>query len=261
MDPVANTAAGVARVRELESARPDRIFEDPFAGMFVAAQTDLPPLPTNPNPQMVAMLRGLVIRTRFFDEMLVEAAETCGQIVLLGAGFDARAFRFRWPEGTRLFELDRLDMLSWKNSVLDQARAEPTCERITVPTDLSMDWPVALARAGHDAKAPTAWLAEGLLVYLDAPVVEGLLEQVTLRSPLGSRLGLSIGRSGRAAPTAALNKLWVSRAPADPKPWLRGHGWDPTFHARGELATRFGRPEWAYLEGSVLVDARRLPPE
>jgi methyltransferase (TIGR00027 family) len=261
MDPVASTALGVARVRAIESGRPDRLFEDSFAARFVAAGPDIEPSPTNLDPRMLAVVRHLVIRTRFFDEMLLDAADACRQIVVLGAGLDARAFRLPWPSGTRLFELDQPAMLSWKQRVLDTTGAEPTCERTLVPADLRTDWPSALAAAGHDAEAPTTWLAEGLLVYLAAPVVERLLEGLTARSPAGSRLGLTIRRTAGGAPTAALDEMWISTAPDDPHAWLRGHGWEPSFHRQGEVATRYGRAEWADLQGSGLVDARRLLPE
>ncbi|MGB9111298.1 MAG: SAM-dependent methyltransferase [Acidimicrobiales bacterium] len=261
MDPIATTALGVARVRAIESARPDRIFEDRLAAHFVAALPALPPVPTNPAPEMVALARYLVIRTRFFDEMLLDAANSCRQIVVLGAGLDARAFRFRWPEGTRLFELDQPEMLSWKQQVLDGVGVEPTCERIVVPADLRTDWPIQLAASGHDASEPTAWLAEGLLLYLTTSVVECILEDVALRSAVGSRFGLTTRRVGAMAPTTALDELWISSTPDDPETWLRGHGWEPTFHRPGVLASRYGRNEWSHLEGSGLVDARRLPTE
>lgn len=242
------------------SNRPDRI----ACSKTRSLACSLLPDPTSNHRQRIpivgAVVHHLVIRTRFFDEMLLDAAGTSHQIVLLGAGLDARAFRLPWPKATRLFELDQPDLLSWKQQVLEGAGAEPTCERIVVPADLRTDWPSALARAGHDDNAPTVWLAEGLLVYLAAPVVEQLLRELTARSPDGSRLGLTIRRTTTPAPTAALDELWISNAPEDAPAWLRGHGWEPRFHRQGEVAIRYGRNEWADMQGSGLVDARRLLP-
>jgi O-methyltransferase involved in polyketide biosynthesis len=100
-----------------------------------------------------------------------------------------------------------------------------------------------------------------LLVYLAPQVVEHLLRALTARSPTGSRLGLTMRRAARVAPTAALGELWISTTPDDPDAWLRAHGWEPGFHRTGDLARRYGRAEWADLQGSGLVDARRLVPE
>ena len=244
----------------MESLRPDRLFEDPLAAWFVAAEPDTEPRPTTPDPRRIALGRRLVIRTRFFDELLLSAAQTCPQVVILGAGLDARAFRLAWPRGTRVFELDQPDMLSWKQQLLDSSGVEPRCQRITVPTDLRTDWSAALGGAGHDPEVPTSWLAEGLLVYLPGPVVEQLLRDLTARSPAGSRLGLTVRLEANAAPTTALGQLWISTAPEDAPRWLRDHGWAPTFHRYGDLGSSYGRSEWADLKGSGLVEAERLTP-
>lgn len=48
-----------------------------------------------------------MIRTRFFDDYLVEATATgVRQVVLCAAGLDTRAFRLPWPAGVRLYEMD-----------------------------------------------------------------------------------------------------------------------------------------------------------
>jgi methyltransferase (TIGR00027 family) len=57
-----------------------------------------------------------------------------------------------------------------------------------VPIDLRYDWPAALREAGFDPSAPTAWLAEGLLMYLPADAQDGLFDRVTELSAPGSRV-------------------------------------------------------------------------
>ena len=259
MDAVAYTALGVAAVRAVESERPDCLFVDPLAANFIAARPEWQPPSEAAGPRMEAIVRHIVIRTRFFDEMLLDAVATCRQVVVLGAGLDARAFRLRWPEGTRLFELDQPELLSWKQERLDTTGAAPACERVTVATDLRADWPGALARAGHDVDEPTAWLAEGLFVYLAADVVERLVTYVSDRSAPNSRFGLTIRKATAVAPPGLLNEMWISRAPDDPQVWLRGHGWNPDFYPQADLAFRYGRSEWSGPGGSELIDAQRLP--
>jgi methyltransferase (TIGR00027 family) len=256
VEAIARTAFAVAAVRAAESTRPDRLFHDPFAATFLAAADTAPGAPDfdAPDPQRRAVMRGIVIRTRFFDELLTDAATTCPQIVILGAGLDARAFRLRWPAATRVFELDLPEVLEWKQHALDSVSARPTCQRVAVPADLRHDWAAALAAAGHRAAEPTVWLAEGLLAYLEATAVDDLLGAVSGHSAPGSRLGLTIRRASAIPP---LTELWISHFPDDPVTWLDDHGWQATLHHRGELAVSYGRREWSDLSSQYLVDAAR----
>ena len=117
IDAVGRTAIGVAYVRARESCRLDRLFADPFALAFVFAAgrdgvisrggstADL----TGRNDLTgrsgsaafgARMASHVVVRTRFYDDYLLEAsADGCRQVVLLAAGLDTRAFRLTWPDG------------------------------------------------------------------------------------------------------------------------------------------------------------------
>ncbi|WP_329343939.1 SAM-dependent methyltransferase [Streptomyces sp. NBC_00663] len=247
------TAVGVARVRALESEREDALFRDPLARAFAAAAGLWP---SSPSPgdeaarrRRLAVSFSIVIRTRFLDDLLWQAAASgVRQVVLLGAGMDSRAFRMEWPAGTRLFEVDTAAPLDFKASVLRQERAVARCERIPVAVDLREDWPGALAAAGHDPAAPTVWIAEGLLIYLPQDAVDLLLARVGARSAVGSWMGLTLGSRGvierfgaDAAPGSAAS-LWVSEMPDDPVAWLAGHGWEADSHTLRERAAAYGRP-------------------
>ncbi len=169
---VGRTAIGVAHVRAEESRRPDRLFHDPYAEAFVAAAPNTLPTEHEASHDLAAWgaewAVHATIRTRFFDDYLLAAgAAGCRQVVLLAAGLDTRALRLDWPEGTRVFELDLPDMLTFKERVLADHPSRPApapCERTTVAVDLRADWPAALTGAGFDPSQPTAWLAEGLLI-------------------------------------------------------------------------------------------------
>ena len=54
--------------------------------------------------------------------------------------------------------------------------------------DLRQDWPAALRAAGFNPAARTAWLAEGLLMYLPAEAQDRLFTQIGELSPAGSRV-------------------------------------------------------------------------
>ncbi|WP_328563908.1 class I SAM-dependent methyltransferase [Streptomyces coelicoflavus] len=248
------TAVGVARVRALESEREDALFRDPLAQAFATAGglwPSSPPLPDDEAARRhrLAVAFSIVVRTKFLDDLLKQAsASGVRQVVLLGAGMDSRAFRMAWPEGTRLFEVDTPAPLEFKASVLRQERAVARCERITVAVDLREDWPGTLAAAGHDASIPTAWIGEGLLIYLPEDAVELLLARIGEQSPSGSRMGLTLGSRGvierfaaSAVPGSAAS-MWVSEMPDDPVGWLAGHGWEASCHTLRERAVAYGRP-------------------
>ena len=237
------TGLTVAAVRARETARPDRLFADPLAATFAEAGGLDPDSP--PGGRRAVALRVWVVgRTVFLDELLADASQQgCRQVVLLGAGFDARAFRLPWPPGTRCFEVDTPDVLGPKDEVLAAAHAEPACERVVVPCDLRDDWPAALRAAGLDPARPTAWIAEGLLVYLSAADVDRLLASVTRLSAPGSWLGLTMTtREADGLADTRLATLRQSRAPDDPVGWLAGLGWAADVSDLREVLRAHGRP-------------------
>jgi methyltransferase (TIGR00027 family) len=245
---VGETGLAVAAIRAQETARPDRLFADPLAGAFVAA-SGWAPRPVTPGDQRAAALRlWVVARTVFLDELLASACEDgCRQVVLLGAGFDARVFRLSWPPGVRFFELDSADVLDSKAKVLTGQAARARCERVPVVCDLREDWPGALLAAGFAPGRPAVWIAEGLLVYLTAAECDALLADVTGLSAPGSRLGLTMagrpppGEQDQMPPTRMM-RLRRSAAPDDPVGWLAGHGWTAQLASARALLTSHGRP-------------------
>ncbi|MGH3544170.1 MAG: SAM-dependent methyltransferase, partial [Mycobacterium sp.] len=71
----------------------------------------------------------------------------------------------------------------------------PSADRHEVPMDLRQDWPAALRGQGFDPTAPTAWLAEGLLMYLPADAQDRLFAQITGLSAPGSRIAVETAAS------------------------------------------------------------------
>ena len=278
---VAGTGLAVAAIRARESARPDRLFDDPLAAAFAALRTAGTAPGSEPGaaagnepgtapgsepggPHAAALRAWVVARTVFLDEMLNEAcAAGIRQVVLLGAGFDARAFRLPWPPGVRCFELDTPDVLGVKEQVLAAQQARPGCERIPVPCDLRADWPAGLAAAGFDPGQPAAWIAEGLLVYLDPDAVDRLVHEVTRLSAPGSRAGLTFRNRVTGAGGGSLGPaLRRSAAPDDPAGWLAGHGWSATLASAREVLAAHGRvspsrPAQPGPPRALLVSARR----
>jgi methyltransferase (TIGR00027 family) len=234
---VGGTGLAVAVIRAQESARPDRLFDDPLAAAFAKLR---PPGAGQPGGPHTAALRAWVVaRTVFLDDLLISAcADGIRQVVLLGAGFDARAFRLPWPDGVRCFEVDTPDVLASKEQVVAARRARPGCTRLLVPADLRTDWPARLKAAGFDPARPTVWIAEGLLVYLDPDEVDRLAATVTRWSAPGSRLGLTFRNRAGGSLGPALRR---SAAPDDPVGWLAGHGWAATLSRPRDVLAAHGR--------------------
>lgn len=245
LPPVARTAVSAASQRAEEHRRPDRLFEDPYAQAFVVAAGG----ETHVSSALATLFYShLVVRTRFYDDYLRAAGRV--QVVLLAAGLDTRAFRLDWPAGTRLFELDMPEVLDFKEQVL--ARETPRCARTTVPTDLRADWANALCTAGFDSDVPTAWLAEGVMVYLSHDHAAGLLTTVSELSAPGSRLAFEhrtrddddgILAHARGLPGAeGLTALLKGGLAGNASEWLAGYGWRSRVQDRCALAAAYGRP-------------------
>lgn len=159
-DPLEATARWTAAARAIETARPDRLVDDPWAAALAGPQ-GLAWIEQRPEGSGLPM----VIRTRFFDDWLAGVAGGgIRQFVLVAAGLDTRAYRLSWPAGTTMFELDRPAVLEHKTMVLGAAEANPACARHTVAVDLSMDWTGALLSARLRRRPPIGLVARGVPV-------------------------------------------------------------------------------------------------
>ncbi len=195
---VGATATMVAAARAMATKDPRHLIDDPFAEPLVRA-VGIPffvdmldgRLDTSQwdggAERVAAMTAGMAMRTRFFDGYFVAAADAgVRQAVILASGLDSRAYRLAWPAGTVIYEVDQPAVIEFKTQTLAALGAQPTGEVRTVGVDLRDDWPTALRNAGFDPSAPTAWLAEGLLIYLPPQAQDRLLDTITGLSVPGS---------------------------------------------------------------------------
>lgn len=249
---VSATALTVAAARAIASAGADPAIDDAFAGLFVEASghVELPRRIEDASPTSRSFweqISGyLAARTRAFDAALVDAASGgVRQIVLVAAGLDARAFRVGWPVGTSIFEIDRAPVLDFKQRVLDAAAAEPRADRVTIASDVAHDWPAALADAGFESGAPTAWLVEGLLPYLPADLETSLVDRIDATSAPGSRAVLEFIRRPEETASLGTGATQISALfDAGPRPdtvgRLGSRGWAVRTEPVGDLVT------WAF---------------
>ncbi len=138
MDAVGSTGLLVAAIRAEESGRSDRLFSDPFADALAGAagQAALRRYRTASG----AAVPIIEVRTRWYDDALHSVLGSgIAQCVIVAAGMDTRAFRLAWPQGARVFEVDRPQVIAWKESALAGATTRAST-RVTIGADLSEDW-------------------------------------------------------------------------------------------------------------------------
>src|SRR5580693_210571 len=195
------TATMVAAGRALASNDPRGLIDDPFAEPLVRAvgvdfftkmmdgELDLAAIETVSPLRMQAMTDGMAARTKYFDDYFINATGTgVRQVVILASGLDSRAYRLPWPAATVVYEIDQPQVIEFKTTTLAGIGAEPAATRRTIPIDLRQDWPAALQAGGLDVTTPTAWLAEGLLIYLPPEAQDRLFDNITALSVPGSQL-------------------------------------------------------------------------
>ena len=273
---VGATAVMVAAARAAETDKDNPLIRDPYAKVLVAGagsgiwefmlDNEFVAKVADFDPEVAAIVEHMgsyqAVRTHFFDEFFTAAAGAgIRQIVILASGLDSRAYRLPWPAGTTVYELDQPKVLEYKAATLNQHGATPKAPRREVPIDLRFDWPKALREAGFDPSVPTAWLAEGLLMYLPADAQDRLFEQVTELSAAGSRISaetVGIHAADRrermrerferlAAQFGIDDTLDVGELTyedpdrADVAVWLDEHGWQSTAVTSQDEMRRLGR--------------------
>jgi methyltransferase (TIGR00027 family) len=255
------TALAVAAARAVDTAREDGLIQDPFARTFVEAANPPMPMPVRleeDSPHYVMwdqMSRFLGVRSKFFDEFLTGAlASGPGQVVILAAGLDSRAFRLDLPDGTTLFEIDQPGVLRFKDDVLEAQGAKPRCERRVIPVDLREDWATALLGEGFARETPTIWLIEGLLPYLPDDAAMALLGAVHGLSAHGSVIAVEhFGDVTAMLEDPEINKmsdefsidfrsLFFLHGPrTTPGDHLGPRGWQMLGETANTLSDRYGR--------------------
>jgi methyltransferase (TIGR00027 family) len=194
---VGATATMVAARRAL--AHREKLIDDPYAEPLVRAvrmdfmtrmlDGEISFEDVDPAFTVRLAAEGMAVRTRFFDQLFLDAAAAgVRQAVILAAGLDPRGYRLPWPDGTVVYEVDQPEVIEFKTTTLAGLGAKPTATRRVVAIDLREDWPKALVDNGFDPTQPTAWSAEGLLIYLPSDAQDKLFDNITALSAPGSRL-------------------------------------------------------------------------
>ena len=288
---VGATATMVATIRALASKMPDPLINDPFAAPLARAvgidfftkvldgDLSLADLSDDPKFNLGRSVDLIAVRTRFFDDFFTTAADAgIRQAVILASGLDSRAYRLPWPTGTVVYEIDVPGVMEFKSRTLSSLGAEPAADRRVVAVDLRDDWPAALRDNGFDATTqPTAWSAEGLLVYLPPEAQDRLFDAISALSASGSRLATEYHPDGAALAERSkivsrrwqegglnlnLSELMYHGERNAVTEYLTAHGWRVSTRTRAELfaAHRRQMPDddaSAALRNAIAVTAVR----
>lgn len=234
------TAQFVAAARALGALLPDeaQLADDPFgarvAGGAVTALAQwarrsprLRPLLRVAAAPMLPMIAYMQVRTRLIDDVVRSFAAAGGaQLVLLGAGFDARAARLGDVLGAaRVFEVDHPATQALK-------RARFGFLPVTfVPWDFERDAMAALgarlAALGHDGARPTLTIWEGVTMYLTEPAIADTVAAVRGWSAAarGSQLCFSYVERRQLERPKLTTRFIKAAVRVWGEPWR--FGWDP----------------------------------
>lgn len=147
----------------------------------------------------------LELRTRAIDEVV--SRTPAPQLVVLGAGLDARAFRLEALAGTVVFEIDHPSTQAYKRArVASLARTAREVRFVGVDFEVD-DLGERLESAGHDRALPTTWIWEGVTPYLTRPALDATLGVIAARSSEASVLVMTYGTPELGTVPRALRPL------------------------------------------------------
>jgi len=148
---------------------------------FIKFKTIRASVKNKSNKLTPGMYEYILARTAFFDTVFIDALnKNISQIVLLGAGYDTRAYRFaKLNNPTQIFELDMATTQNRKKKCLKKAQIDiPTPVRL-VPIDFNKEeLNNVLEKAGYECNEKALFIWEGVSYYLEPKSVDATLEFV-----------------------------------------------------------------------------------
>ena len=142
-----------------------------------------------------------LVRSKFIEENLLTPwcnTHPQSQIVLLGAGLDTRAYRFKPFQNNLhiIYEIDFPIVIDYKEKLMQKKK--PLCKIIRLSADLvDPDWSSHLMRNGFSNEIPTFWVLEGLVYYIERESVSSLLTKMAEISKVGSQIFIDIISASR----------------------------------------------------------------
>ncbi len=191
------TASGIAVARAVESDKPIgvRVCSDPYAARFL-------------NPWFYRFMRlfidsgyaewagpgvqgFLVARCRYIDDLLDDCLKAgLQQLVILGAGYDSRAYRFDLlKHGVQAYEVDHPATQQVKIKKVRQIFGELPAQVTFVGVDFNRETlEQRLLSSGFDEDKKSFFIWEGVVMYLTPEAVDGTLRFIRQHSAPGSQV-------------------------------------------------------------------------
>lgn len=199
--PGSKTAMGVLLARFAESRKPEgeRICYDPYAIHFISPAilewaACQPEEVSAMQKQREHLFPGLddsiVARVRFFDDFVKKSIdEGIQQLVILGAGYDSRAYRIDGLKKISVFEVDHPATQIMKKEKINKIFGSLPNHIVYIPCDLGTeDFGQRLFEMGYDRSKKTLFLMEGLLCYLRPAAVDRIFTFIARNSENDSKV-------------------------------------------------------------------------
>lgn len=195
---ISATAELVASHRAVESLKPagERICYDPYAIHFLKPETleiindpvKLRAINEMAGPVGQEMGTSLRVRVRYFDDFVKKSVDDgLKQLIILGAGYDTRAYRMDGLEKVKVFEVDQPDTQHFKKQKIREIFGSLPDHVIYVPVDLeTRTLGQSLSRKGYNSSKKTLFVLEGLIQYLSPGSVDETFSFIARNSPKGS---------------------------------------------------------------------------
>lgn len=224
-DRPSSTAQWTTLGRALELRREERIVTDVYAPVFLSDVSQVllqsldlvgPAFRQAERLTLVGLAASGLCRHRFIDEHLVTALPSVDQVLILGAGYDSRGYRFASEIGGRpVYEVD-LAPLSRRKAAVIAAHPELFEHASTRRVEIDFRTQSLQSRlAGTDfaVGAATFVVWEGVSMYLDASAVAGTLGALAELCGAGSVLAMDYWQTVRG-PGGYLPRRMAERAMA-----------------------------------------------
>jgi len=195
------TAETIAMVRVGESRRPEdeRICYDPYAIRFIS-QKVLEFATNNPEKYRAFLVQSerlvpgarnsIIARVRYFDDVVNSSiGDGLEQLVILGAGYDTRAYRIEGLKNVRIFEVDQRATQKIKVEKIKEIFGSLPSHVTYVSVDIGVDkLGQRLLESGFDRSQKTLFIMEGLFMYLPPETVDETLSFIAQNSGRSSAI-------------------------------------------------------------------------
>ncbi|GMF24940.1 unnamed protein product [Phytophthora fragariaefolia] len=186
-----------AYIRAVESSRPDAIIQDPYAEPLTKSQqSKIEEFLKEVSSMLHIFPKDIVtFRTRYLDEALYHRDPRILQVVILGAGFDARAYRLDCLRGCHVLEVDQSEAIfEHKAEVMQELHAALIAQNVDCIVSNLAEAGLEANLMGHGFNPimPTFWVMEGLIPYIERAGIVELLKTIDYLSAPGSEFWADI---------------------------------------------------------------------